>query len=173
MSTLEFSQLLGNYGEFVGAIAIVVTLMFLAVQVRHSWKAMEENSRLVRAAVFETTFTRFSLFRRHIIDSADVARIWREGCADHDLNEDDHTRFEHLGEEFIYGLNASFSQAIAAGNELLSRVLPPVLAASVCNDPGMRTMWEHHRSNLTASGFAGAVNTAVDGLTAQRQETQL
>ena len=121
MSTLEISQLLGNYGEFVGSIAIVVTLIFLAVQVRHSWKAMDENSRLVRAAVFETTFAHFSLFRRHIIDSADVARIWREGCAEHELNDDDHARFEYLGEEFIYGLNTSFSQVIAAGNELLSQ----------------------------------------------------
>ncbi len=32
MSTLEFSQLLGNYGEFVGAIGVVVTLMYLVIQ---------------------------------------------------------------------------------------------------------------------------------------------
>ena len=36
MSTLEFSQLLGNYGEFIGAIAIVVTLIHLAVQLRQN-----------------------------------------------------------------------------------------------------------------------------------------
>ncbi len=34
MSTLEFSQLLGNYGEFIGAIAIVVTVIYLAVQLK-------------------------------------------------------------------------------------------------------------------------------------------
>ena len=34
MSTLEFSQLLGNYGEFVGSIAVLVTLIILVVQVR-------------------------------------------------------------------------------------------------------------------------------------------
>ena len=32
MSTLEFSQLLGNYGEFVGAIGVVATLMYLVIQ---------------------------------------------------------------------------------------------------------------------------------------------
>ena len=36
MSTLEYSQLLGNYGEFVGAIAIVVTLIYLAVQLKQN-----------------------------------------------------------------------------------------------------------------------------------------
>ena len=32
MSTLEFSQLLGNYGEFVGAIGVVAPLMSLVIQ---------------------------------------------------------------------------------------------------------------------------------------------
>jgi hypothetical protein len=47
MSTLEFSQLLGNYGEFVGAIAIVVTLIYLAVQ-------LKQNTASVRASAYQT-----------------------------------------------------------------------------------------------------------------------
>jgi len=34
MTALEISELLGNYGEFIGAIAVVVTLVYLAIQVR-------------------------------------------------------------------------------------------------------------------------------------------
>ena len=45
MSTLEISQLLGNYGEFVGAVAIVVTLVYLAVQVRQGNQATNAASR--------------------------------------------------------------------------------------------------------------------------------
>ncbi len=44
MSALEFSQLLGNYGEFFGAIAIVITLVYLAIQVR-------QNTRMMRASI--------------------------------------------------------------------------------------------------------------------------
>ena len=33
---MTLAQLLGNYGEFVGAIAVVATLLYLAVQIRHS-----------------------------------------------------------------------------------------------------------------------------------------
>ena len=47
MSTLEFSQLLGNYGEFVGAIAIVVTLIYLAIQIR-------QNTASVKASAYQT-----------------------------------------------------------------------------------------------------------------------
>jgi hypothetical protein len=33
---LEITQILGNLGEFVGALAVVATLIYLAIQVRHS-----------------------------------------------------------------------------------------------------------------------------------------
>ncbi len=50
MSTLEFSQLLGNYGEFIGAIAIVATLIYLAVQLR-------QNTASVRASAYQEWVT--------------------------------------------------------------------------------------------------------------------
>ncbi|MEZ5558627.1 MAG: hypothetical protein R3E86_08820 [Pseudomonadales bacterium] len=34
MDHQAFAQMLGNYGEFIGAIAVVVTLVYLAIQVR-------------------------------------------------------------------------------------------------------------------------------------------
>jgi hypothetical protein len=36
MDHQEFAQLLGNYGEFVGAIAVVITLAYLAIQIRQN-----------------------------------------------------------------------------------------------------------------------------------------
>jgi len=35
MDHLTFAQLLGSYGEFIGAIALAATLVYLTVQVRH------------------------------------------------------------------------------------------------------------------------------------------
>jgi hypothetical protein len=35
MDLTSTAQLLGNLGEFVGAIAVVATLVYLAIQVRH------------------------------------------------------------------------------------------------------------------------------------------
>ena len=36
MDHQPFAQLLGNYGEFIGAIAVVATLIYLASQIRQS-----------------------------------------------------------------------------------------------------------------------------------------
>ena len=53
MSTLEISQLLGNYGEFVGAIAIVVTLIYLAVQIRQNTSALEQSQKVTLAESYQ------------------------------------------------------------------------------------------------------------------------
>ena len=47
MTLLDTAQLLGNFGEFAGAIAVVVTLIYLASQIRFS-------NRLARAEAFRT-----------------------------------------------------------------------------------------------------------------------
>ena len=39
MDLITMTQLLGNIGEFIGAIAVVVTLAYLAVQIRHNTRA--------------------------------------------------------------------------------------------------------------------------------------
>ncbi len=50
MDHQTFAQLLGNYGEFVGAVAVVITLVYLAVQVRHSRQATEVNTTALLAS---------------------------------------------------------------------------------------------------------------------------
>ncbi len=49
MDIVTTSQVLGNIGEFIGAIAVVVTLAYLAVQVRHGKEATDTNTRTIRA----------------------------------------------------------------------------------------------------------------------------
>lgn len=44
MDHQAFAQLLGNYGEFVGAIAVVITLIYLANQINQNTKAMKSNA---------------------------------------------------------------------------------------------------------------------------------
>ena len=61
MTLMETAQLLGNFGEFFGAIAVVVTLFYLAVQVRHSKEAtqantnsVDESRRLAMAQIYQS-----------------------------------------------------------------------------------------------------------------------
>jgi len=43
MDLISISQLLGNFGEFVGAIAVVITLIYLTAQIRQNTNALEPH----------------------------------------------------------------------------------------------------------------------------------
>ena len=45
MSLIEIASILGSVGEFVGAIAVVVTLIYIATQVRLGKEATEANTK--------------------------------------------------------------------------------------------------------------------------------
>ena len=44
MTLMETAQLLGNFGEFFGAIAVVATLGYLTVQIRQNTKALRVSA---------------------------------------------------------------------------------------------------------------------------------
>jgi len=46
-------EAIGAIGELVGAYAVLITLLFLAEQVRHSNHAMAESNRLERVAAID------------------------------------------------------------------------------------------------------------------------
>ncbi len=63
---------LGALGEFVGAIAVVVTLIYLAVQIRQNTHAMEENKRLALAQTYQM---RADALQNMMVQAADSQHI--------------------------------------------------------------------------------------------------
>jgi hypothetical protein len=81
---------LAAWGEFIGGIAVVVSLVYLASQIR-------QNSKLLRASTASSTSATSANFNGLIVQDSEVARIFREGMADpSSLSEDDMLRFEAL-----------------------------------------------------------------------------
>ena len=63
---------LGALGEFVGAIAVVVTLIYLAVQIRQNTSAMEESKRLALAQTYQM---RADALQEMLVQAADSQYI--------------------------------------------------------------------------------------------------
>lgn len=83
MDLMSTAQLLGSFGEFFGAIAVFVTLAYLAIQVRHGKEATEANTRLAeeshRLALAQNEIARVDLIERQMRDlssSSDLAGIF-------------------------------------------------------------------------------------------------
>ena len=83
-------QDLGNLGEFIGALGVVVTLIYLAAQIR-------QNTRAIRDSAEKEMAREASHFLSPIIENAEVARILRIGLQEWDkLDDDERMRFSML-----------------------------------------------------------------------------
>jgi len=82
MTLAELSQILGNFGEFISAIAVVATLFYLAVQVRHSKESVDANTRsldenriLQMAVTYQSRVENISANTRITAESEGLAEI--------------------------------------------------------------------------------------------------
>jgi len=83
-------QDIGSIGELVVAVATIVTLGYLAVQIRHSAKLITlSNSSSLREA--------YSDFTRILATDREACRVWWEGCESRAaLAEADRRQFDAL-----------------------------------------------------------------------------
>ena len=70
MDHQALAQLLGNYGEFIGAIAVVATLAYLAVQIRQSNKLESAESIRTTTQNYASTILQLDapVFRKAMVD---------------------------------------------------------------------------------------------------------
>ena len=66
---------LGNIGEFVAAIATVITLIYLAFQLR-------QNTRALKATAFQNVTSEMGKNVEHIMDNGELAEILIKGTAE-------------------------------------------------------------------------------------------
>jgi len=66
---------LGALGEFVGAIAVVVTLAYLAVQIRQNTRSMEESRRLALAQTYQMRADALQNMLVHAADSEHIGPL--------------------------------------------------------------------------------------------------
>ena len=72
-------QELGAAGEFVGAIGVVITLVYLAYQIRQNTIPLEQNTLTARAAAQNASNTALRETRASIFESEDMAEIFSLG----------------------------------------------------------------------------------------------
>jgi hypothetical protein len=89
MDHQAFAQLLGNYGEFVGAFAVVTTLIYLAAQLRQNTKAMQSAAELEAARHWSEQNIRAAL-------DSDITRIMDVGHRGDVASLDDDERRKYI-----------------------------------------------------------------------------
>ncbi len=129
-------DVLGNLGEFVGAIAVVVSVIYLALQIRR-------GSRLASISSHQASVT--SSLDSFIIQDGEIARIFRTGLlTPESLNEVERMRFSYLLERLILHYEDQFE---AFGEGLLDAATFEgwqAAAASYLRMPGGMVWWKEN-----------------------------
>ena len=145
MDIVTTSQILGNVGEFIGAIAVVVTLAYLAVQVRHSKEATDTNTRTIRANVAKEVYVGWSKFCLELSRHPDRVLFDKMFKADTDYSQLDYEEQVAVGYYFRAVVERFASEhALYEGGILASDVYGELsrFCAGFVSAPALADLWK-------------------------------
>ena len=138
---------IGAIGEIIGAIAVVATLFYLAVQIRQNNRVVEENSRQLRLGEVDATLQSFSRFRGLIVNP-DTAALLTRGLADYaSLEEAEQIQVGAVLDEYMFSYWSVFQRMReGAYSEEDWHVHLKALAAMMSRS-GAKQWWAQRKSN--------------------------
>lgn len=90
-------QDLSSIGEIVGAIAVVISLVYLAIQVRLNTREIRENSEINRLMLQENFVSGQQQALLSMAQDPELYRVWREGTQNPEgISDQDRERFGML-----------------------------------------------------------------------------
>ena len=130
-------------GQIVGALAVVISLIYLAVQMR-------QNTRAVRGTSFQAVTDAFNQFNLSIAHDKELARIFRLGSQGiGNLDEDQQIQFAFLCLSAVRIFDTMYHQSKLGTGELgLWRAEERALA-TLLQYPGIRAWWATNPLSVT------------------------
>jgi hypothetical protein len=137
MDHQAFAQLLGNYGEFVGAVAVVATLAYLAVQIRQSNVAAQ-------AASIQAFFAAFNSFA-DVKQDVTFIQVIRKGFAGWEgLSQDEQVQVHMYWSQYLSNLHMGYRLYRRGVLDRGSYSGFEDYFLSVLQTPGIRGWWAEH-----------------------------
>ena len=128
---------LGSIGEFVAAIATIITLIYVALQIR-------QNSRLLENAAHRGIQDDADRWRAYLINNREVASLYRTGLIEWDkLDSDDKFRYRMLQDQLFYGWQYAFH----ARDRTLENTQKKFLLATLAQAGG-KAYWEEAKTRF-------------------------
>jgi hypothetical protein len=153
---------LGNIGEFVAAVAVVLSLIYLAVQIRQNTRQIDENTASLRVMSADETLRSFSHYRDHIIRDPDIADLYLRGARSlRDLDTRDRLRFTQLASELFHTYQGVYRRSRSLDeSELWEYVAGTGTLLPVLRQPGIREWWSGAKEEFT-EGFVSEIESLL------------
>ena len=127
---------LGDLGDFLGGIGVIVTLAYLAVQIRH-------NTGAARAATLQQWVTMTATVNMPLSQSGEFARIYRAGCEDSKhLPPQERSQFNAYCLQIFNAFESLFFQAQQGAVDRVFFESKVQLMRGTLAPPGIRSWWD-------------------------------
>ncbi len=155
-------QDLGSLGEFLGGVAVVVSLVYLALQIRQNTRQVVQNTRTVHRESTRAFQEDANAWRSYLIQSPEIAELYRRGLRHPDeLDPGEWLRFRML----MQGLFEHWRFAYLTREDAeFASTWEPFLEQTL-DEPGGARYWETARANFPPEeAFAVFVDHVLERL---------
>jgi|GEM_PF-710384 len=160
-------ETLARLGEFLGGAAVLVSLIYLAIQIRQGNRQVEHNTRSLEVSTYQSITSDLNEFRALLITHPPLGRIYLQGLEDPSvLDAEELFRFRGLMQTLFANLELQFRVREAGLLDLDSH---DATLLGVAVSPGARGWWAQARY-LYGSEFQRYVDELVTTHDAERAQ---
>jgi hypothetical protein len=159
-------QDVGSIGELIAAIATVLTLVYLAIQVRHNSHALDRSNEFAQANSIHHLTILFNELNWRLASDAELADIYTRALSGEELSPTDDTRFTAFVNTYIATIeNLLGQQSLELGYSDLDSasaldLFAPIVRQLLDTEAGAR-WWKEVAPNLYVEEFRAQVDQAL------------
>ena len=132
-------QDLGNIGEFVGSIGVVISLVYLAVQI-------SAQNQEAQASITNSLSQQWLSFMSGVAADKELAHIWMNGLNDfNSLEQHDKVRFAAVMSQFVQVSESLLGHYTAGKLDLEIWKGFDARVADIMANPGAQEWWSHRQ----------------------------
>jgi hypothetical protein len=145
---------LGAFGELIGAVAVVITLLYVGRQIHQANTQAQARARYSFIEAYGEMNTTIS-------NNKEVASIFRRGFAGHDLDEDERMQFFALIGQFLNTWSVLFDLHQDGQLPENQWVMVRKDIITMLSEPGGRAFWEDVGREGVHEDFRNAVDEVM------------
>ena len=149
-------QDLGAIGEVVGAVAVVVSLIYVAHQIR-------ENSRHVRASMYYATNDAFYRWFAVLAGHPDLSELWLRAARGETLEPDEQMRLGSVAAMLFLAYENNYEQLKLGAIERDTLSLARSDITRLLSQPALQLWWQRRAPSTLTPEFRRAVEAMLPG----------
>lgn len=134
-------QDLGAIGELVGGLAVVLSLVYVAFQVRQNSRQIEQNSRHLEASMYHSSGQAFAQWWSLLVQDEELTGLWNSGLAGETLSSNEKLRFYGMMSILFNAFENNFHQEQLGAHHRGTLGISRSTISGILASPGGSAWW--------------------------------